>query len=328
MTQYPRAVDFDSGIAMIVTDLHGEGDAYDRLKSTFLELRRQGQADYLIICGDLIHGYGAAHEDASLRMILDVMWLQKEFGSDAVTMLMGNHEMPHVYSVTLAKGNLEFTSRFEEALVHSGRREEVLAFLKSLPFFARTKAGVLISHAGATPAVTDAENAERILTFDHDALVMLAEDKLQNGYDLDSLKEDRQYVRLVKHYLAIDSTEDPRFHHYFRGQLLSQTSQEFSFLWDVLFATNEQGWNVNGYNIIAQAFLKAISAHSPYEQKVIVAGHISVRGGHQLVGDWHLRLASYAHASPHTAGEYLLLDCARPVEVAADLLPCLRPTMS
>lgn len=327
MTQYARGVDFDSGVAMIVTDLHGEGEVYDQLKSTFLELRRDGKADRLILCGDLLHGYRESYNDDSLRMILDVMRMQKDFGSDTVTMLMGNHEMPHVYNITLAKGSHEFTARFEEALSHSGKRDEVLTFLKSLPIYVRTKAGVLISHAGATPAVTNAENAERILTFDHDALLMLAEDKLQNGYDLDNLKQDRQYILQAKNYLAVDNVDDPRFHHLLRGQIISQTSEDFSFLWDVLFATNEQGWNIGGYNVIAQAFLKAISEHSPYQQKVIVAGHIGVQGGHQLVGDWHLRLASYAHASPHKDGKYLLLDCAKPIEKAADLIACLRPTV-
>jgi hypothetical protein len=319
-------VTFDTGIAMVVTDLHGEGDVYDRLKSNFLELRRAGQVDRLIICGDLIHGYRESYEDDSLRMVLDVMHLQKEFGADVVTLLMGNHEMPHVYSVPFAKGNLEFTARFEEALVHSSQHDAVMGFLKGLPFYACTQGGVLISHAGATPSVTSAEQAERILTFDHHALLMLAEDKLQNGYDLDSLKTDKQYIKLARHYLALDDVNHPRFHHFLRGQLMSQTSADFQFLWDVLFAKNEIGWNVSGYSVIVEAFLNAISEHSPFEQKVIVAGHISVEGGHQLVGELQLRVASYAHAGPKRAGEYLMLDCAKPVEKAADLVANLRPT--
>jgi hypothetical protein len=154
---------------------------------------------------------------------------------------------------------------------------------------------------------------------------MLADDKLE-GYDLESLKQDRQYVAQAKNYLAVESVNDPRFPLLLRGQILSQTSEEFSFLWDVLFATNEMGWNIGGYNVIAQAFLKAISEHSPYPQRFIVAGHISVRGGHQVVGDWHLRVASYAHATPQREGQYLLLDCAKPVEKVTDLVACLRPT--
>jgi hypothetical protein len=323
--QGARVVDFDSGVAMVVTDLHGEGEVYDHLKSTFLELRRDGKVDRLIFCGDLIHGYRESYVDDSLRMILDVIRLQKEFGSDVVTMLIGNHEMPHIYNITLAKGSHEFTGRFEESLSHSGKRDEVLAFLKCCPIYVRTKAGVLITHAGATPAVTNVENAERILTFNHDSLLMLADDKLRD-YDLAGLKQDRQYVAQAKNYLAVESMDDPRFPLLLRGQILSQTSEDFSFLWDVLFATNEMGWNISGYNVIAQAFLKAISEHSPYPQKFIVAGHISVRGGHQVVGDWHLRVASYAHATPQKEGQYLLLDCAKPIEKVTDLVACLRPT--
>ncbi|MDQ7035413.1 MAG: hypothetical protein Q9P01_11425 [Anaerolineae bacterium] len=78
--------------------------------------------------------------------------------------------------------------------------------------------------------MTNAENAERIFTFDHEALLMLAEDKLQSSYDLENLKQHRQYIRQVKNYLAIDSVDDPRFHHLLRGQIISQTSEDFFIL--------------------------------------------------------------------------------------------------
>ena len=48
-------------------------------------------------------------------------------GADTIVMLMGNHEMPHVYNVTLMKGHHEFTAPFEEALSKSNKRDEVLA---------------------------------------------------------------------------------------------------------------------------------------------------------------------------------------------------------
>lgn len=326
--QQSKVVDFDQGVAMVVTDLHGRGDIFDHLFEKFLRYQDLGLADRLIICGDLIHGYSG--KDESLRMILEVMRLREEFGEDVVTLLMGNHEMPHVYNITLAKGDLEFTASFEQALVASGKRDQIIDFIVSLPMAVRTKAGVFITHAGATPVIKTSDDAERWLTFDHKAVLTLAEHKLQNGYDLASLKQDDNYLAVAIHYLAIRGADDPRLHHFLRGQLISQTDDEFRFLWDVLFSHNEGDFagNKSAYeDIVVPAFLQAISAISPYEQRVLVSGHLKTRGGHELIGLQQLRLATYAHATPHDAGQYLLLDCAQPIDDAAQLVAHLQPTV-
>lgn len=325
--QYPRSINLDSGIAMVVTDLHGEGEVYATIRHKFMEMREQGVVNRLIICGDLIHGYRSAENDYSLNMLLDVMKLQQELGSDTVIMLMGNHEMPHIYNVTLSKGNLEFTARFEKTLTQSGRREDVIKFLANLPFYVFTQAGVMISHAGATNIITDEEQARRALTFDHQALLQLAEDQLRNGFDLNRLKRDKNYISQAMHFTAITGENDPRLHHLLRGQLLSQRNEEFAFLWELLFTRNEQGSSITAYNYILEFFLRAMSHHAPYEQRVLIEGHIGVRGGHALIGQQMLRLASFTHAEPSDDGEYLLLDCAKAVQSASDLLPHLRHTL-
>ncbi|MEO0596889.1 MAG: metallophosphoesterase [Chloroflexota bacterium] len=324
---FPRLKHIPDGLAMVVTDLHGTGDVFDTVIDTFHDLHAAGQVDRLVMCGDLIHGYGSAKDDASLRMINEVIDLQDELGADTVIMLMGNHEMPHVYSITLSKGTLEFTGRFEHALSKSGHRDRVMRFLTDLPIYASTNAGVLITHAGATPAVTTPDEAENILTFDHDALLQLADDRIRNASDLDALKSDKNYLRQAKHYLAISGIDDPRYTHLLRGQILSHGEDQFEFLWDVLFSYNERGYTLSAYEIILQHFLESISVHAPTEQRVVVAGHISVQGGHNVVTKQQLRLASYAHATPKSAGQILLLDCAKPVETASDLVPMLRPTL-
>lgn len=326
--QHSRAVDFDDGVAMVVTDLHGHGDIFDHLIEKFLRLRDLGLVDRLILCGDLIHAYQPA--DDSLRMILETMRWQQDLGAGVVTLLMGNHELPHVYSITLSKGSREFTAPFERAMVKSGQREAIMDFLLGLPMAARTQAGVFITHAGATPIIKTAQDADRWLTFDHRALLMLADHKLQNGYDLDALKRDDNYLAAAQHYLAISGPDDPRLHHFLRGQLISQTEDEFRFLWDVLFSRCEQAFADNhaAYtDVVLPNFLKAISAISPHEQRVLVSGHMTTHGGHDWIGRQQLRLATYAHATPHEAGQYLLLDCAAPVENAAELVAHLHPTL-
>lgn len=321
---YPRAKYLDSGVAMVVTDLHGDGEMYATVKERFLEHKAAGEADYLVICGDLIHGYGKLDDDYSINMVMDVIKLQQEFGDDNVIMLMGNHELPHVYNVTLSKGNMEFTARFEQFVTASGNRNKVFDLFINLPLYVFTKAGVMLTHAGATHVISSRDEAEHILTFDHKALIKLADDRLRNGYDISRLGEDKNYLRQAMHFTGVTAADDSRLTHLLRGQLISQTMPEFQFLWDTLFTRNEQGSSVNAYNYVAQFFLRALSHFTPTEQRVIVAGHLPVRGGHEIVGDHQLRLASATHANPTVDGQYLLLDCSAPIQCPNELLPCLR----
>lgn len=334
LVNYPRVIEFESGKAMVVTDLHGNGRVYNHVRDIFLQLHKAGQVDRLIICGDLIHGYGDEATDSSLPMLLDVMSLQEDMGKDTVVMLMGNHEMPHVYSIPLSKGQTVFTPRFERALARLDRdpeakysRADVMSFLKSLPFVVFTKAQVLITHAGATPAIKSKADAEQLLTFDHDQLLNSVTDWLAE-YDLDELRQYSKYVNQVKEMIAVDSVDDPRFTDMLRGQLLSQDSGQFEFLWDVLFATNEKGWSIGAYEIVLKGYLLAMSQLSSYPQRVIVAGHIGVVGGHELITAFQLRLASHAHAYPVSEGQILILDCEAPISKASELEPHLRKTMA
>jgi hypothetical protein len=332
---YPRIQLFDSGTAMIVTDLHGEWKAYELLRDTFLQLHQAGKVQRWILCGDLLHGYGKPADDASLPMLLDVMRLQAELGRETVILLMGNHEMPHVYAFNLSKGNLDFTPRFEAALLQLDqqanapyRRADVIAFLQALPFYVGTQAGVLIAHAGAAPLVRSAQIAADVLNFDHAGLLQWGEDRVQAQYDLVALQHNTRYAEQVEYVLGIQDPQHPRYTDFLRGQVISQTHELFALLWDVLFATCETGGLAGRYCGIATTFLQHLSALLPYEQRVIVAGHITAGKGYTEVCRNHLRIASYAHAEPRHAGKYLLLDCATPVHEARDLIPHLQGTFT
>ncbi|MCA9943268.1 MAG: metallophosphoesterase [Anaerolineales bacterium] len=101
--KWQRIVDLTEGQAMVVTDLHGDWDAYRQYRDTFFQLRELGQADILILDGDLIHASAPASQDKSLEIILDIIELKKELG-DSLVCVLGNHELPHIYSITLQKG--------------------------------------------------------------------------------------------------------------------------------------------------------------------------------------------------------------------------------
>src|SRR4051812_48635908 len=165
---YPRLWSLDAGVAMVVTDLHGDWDAYARYRDRFIELRVAGQADCMIFTGDLIHREPDAGQDRSLDMVLDILALRERYG-DAIIYLCGNHELPHLYGFVLGKGNTEYTPGFEAALSQSGCRDDVLALFEALPFFIRTAAGVSIAHAGVSEPLTDRVQAARLFDWDHQA---------------------------------------------------------------------------------------------------------------------------------------------------------------
>jgi hypothetical protein len=317
-----RFLNLADGVAMIVTDLHGDQDAFNRYITRFRDLYAAGEAQRLIVLGDLVHGYGPPEIDASVDMVLSLIALQDELGPEAVIMLLGNHEMTHIFGISLTKGAITFTPRFEHAL--GDHRACVLAFFESLPFYVRTAAGVMLSHAGPSAEVVD--QVEMLRNFDHNALLAEADAVLAQLDDLTPLY--RQYEQIygtsyaddAQQLLAIHGPDDPRYAHLLRAFMISQQSREFHVLWDALFTMNEAGLAESVYVQVCQQFLAAFSVDAPAPQRVMVSGHIvTPRGGYTLVNRHHFRLASAAHARPREAGRYVLLDCAKPVQVANEL---------
>jgi hypothetical protein len=98
----PRLWSLDAGVAMVVTDLHGDWDAYARYRDRFVELRTARLADCLIFTVDLIHREPDAGADRSLDIVLDILILRERYG-DAIVSLCGNHALPHVYGFVLGK---------------------------------------------------------------------------------------------------------------------------------------------------------------------------------------------------------------------------------
>jgi len=326
----PRIVDLTEGRAMIVTDLHGDWEAYSRYRARFFRLHEQGKVDRLILCGDLIHGDSAVHMDRSLEMILDVMRLQETYGPDAIMMLLGNHEMPHLYSIPLSRGEIDYTPRFEAALAAVGQetRNRLIAFLDGLPFCVRTKAGVMLNHAGAAAIATLPVNMERLAVFSHADLIARANAELAQYSREDLLAvyartTGLDYDEQVRYYLAVTDSADPRYDHLLRLLILNTRQADFNLLWEAFFTRNERDVSEDVYWEVLKRFLSVWSEGAPAPQRVLVSGHMPVRGGYQLVAGRQLRIASGSHAIPRESGVYLLLDCADPVQTPAELIPHL-----
>ena len=318
-----RVLTLNHGHAMVITDLHGSWDVYAQLRNLFLEEYEKGHLQYLIICGDLIHSYDLFERDSSLDMIMDVMSLQRELGEDTIIILSGNHEMAHIYRIPLIKRGHEFTLSFNAALAHLDSKskhgdvngqatyasQDILQFFMKLPFYVMTQAGVLISHAGPAVSMLDLTNTQFILEFDHRELLKQHHEYLNTQVGIqNSQVSDNSYHVLLK-------------------------NQAFQILQNVLYTQNEReikdqnGQTMTIYEVVTKQFLGQFSNIFPdTPQRVVVSGHIPVQGGHEVINPYHLRLASYTHANPRDAGEYLILDCGQPIHFADELEPMLRST--
>lgn len=321
---FPRLWSLEAGIIMVVTDLHGDWDAYQRYRDRFVDLQAKGQADCLVFTGDLIHAE-TSEPDKSLEIVLDVMDLQATYGS-AIIYLSGNHELPHIYGINLAKGQRVYTPDFEKALTQNQARDKVVPLFDSLPFFVYTKAGVTIAHAGAPALMVEPGNTQKLLNWSHQELLtwadeMLAPEDLQalrNGFA--KMHERIPYDKLAKYYLAVSGPDDPRYNDLLRGFIASSHPTFDQILWSALFTRCEKEYGFADYAIFLDAMLKQLSTDF-YPQQVLVAGHITIRGGYNIIAQRHLRLASNApHATPRNAGQYLLFDAAQPVNDVKDLL--------
>ncbi|MEM7034478.1 MAG: metallophosphoesterase, partial [Chloroflexota bacterium] len=273
------------------------------------------EADILVLTGDLIHNYEPT-EDYSLKMVLDVIALQEQYG-EAIIYLCGNHEMPHIYGISLSKGHLTFTPDFEKALNESQRRTDVIDLFHTLPFYVRTKAGVTITHAGAAAFMSNATDLIKILNWDHQALLSIA-DTMMSDEDIADLREGyaRQhqapYDLLAHHLLGISGPDDPRYNDLLRGFLASSHPTFDSLLWPALFTRCEEEYGRADYDIFVDALLREFSKNF-YQQQVLVAGHMGTWGGYQWVTKHHLRLSSARHARPRRNGRYLLFDAGQPL---------------
>ena len=320
---YPRLWSLEGGIIMVVTDLHGDWDAYRRYRDCFVDSHTKGQADCLIFTGDLIHSE-TSEPDKSLEIVLDVMDLQATYGS-AVIYLSGNHELPHIYGINLAKGQKVYTPDFEKALTESQTREKVITLFDSLPFFVRTKAGITIAHAGAPALMIEPANALKLFNWSHQELLDWADEMLspediealRNGYA--KMHEGIPYDTLAKYYLAVSNRDDPRYNDLLRGFIASSHPSFDQILWSALFTRCEREYGFADYAIFLDSMFQQLSADF-YPQQILVAGHITIRGGHEIIANQHLRLASAHHATPRSAGQYLLFDAAQPVQGVKDLL--------
>ncbi len=314
-----RIVNLDQGRLMVVTDLHGDYPVYCRYRDHFLALRNKGQADTLILNGDFIHSEGLAHADGSLKIVLDLIRLRREVGEGLIP-LLGNHELPHIYSIGLSRGQVKYTPRFEMAM--GKHRPEIIAFFNRLPFYVRTRAGVVVTHAGASLAASTPGGLRQLADYSHPGELAKV-DALFEGQDRASLRaglakfSGQSYEEMVIEELGYAALTESRYDDFLRGLFVSAASADFENLWEALFNRNEREYQ--DYGAILTACLASLS-QAYARQNFLVSGHMAVTGGYALVAGRQLRLASWTHATPNKAGQYLLFEAGKPIESMGELV--------
>jgi hypothetical protein len=310
---------------MIVTDLHGDRGSYQAYRDRFDEHRARGEADMLMFCGDLIHSNGPEHRDGSLDIVLDVLDLMDQ-EPDSVFWLLGNHEMPHIYSVSLVRGTQDYTPRFEASM--GPNRERILAAFRRLPFYMRTQAGWSVAHAGAAQVFENDTQAAALFNLSHDDMLAA----VRSGYDAESLAlfqevYERQgsvpYHEAAKYWLAVEGPQDPRYDDLAYGIIVSSREERFELLWDALMNKNELQYGEARYGEFTDRLLNYLS-NGFSEQRALISGHITCANGHEIVVQRQLRVASGIHARPAESARYLLLDAAQPIQSVQDLLAGVR----
>ncbi|VAW33282.1 hypothetical protein MNBD_CHLOROFLEXI01-5126 [hydrothermal vent metagenome] len=321
---WDRVINLEEGQAMVVTDLHGDWDAYQRYRDTFFRLQALGQADILILNGDMIHASAPASQDKSLEIVLDIIRLKKELG-DSLVYVLGNHELPHIYSITLQKGEELFTPRFEFSM--GEKRQEIVSFFDSLPFYVRTSGGVSICHAGASTALGETDGVSRVFNYSHQRVLQRTRAQITKEERPSLIRamrkmHGRTYNDMARNWFAISGLNDPRYDDFLVGTLAT-SDEDFELLWSALFTRNEKEYGSNSYQVLLSTMLQALS-EGYAQQSILITGHIDCKGGHKMVNRHQLRVASAKHALPREAGLYLLFNIRERFETAADLVPQLR----
>lgn len=324
---------------MVVADIHGNLEDYNRIIQTYQKKKKSGEVDGLIFAGDTIHA--RSEKDESKEIIDDLIKLTSE--DKNIHVILGNHELPHIYNFTLAfrKSDadvVDFTKDFE--LKIKDNKDVYVEFFKSLPFYIRTKGGVLISHAGASRGVSKLDCLEDLIDLNHGKIIQENLEDEDDGFNTltpekkENFKKklerrfykDLPYETVLKSLRGTDVGDKKKAEtllqgEYFMYNLDSQGRQinpDAEFLWEMLFNKNEKHLGSSEYIKTINNFLERVSENYT-EQKLIVSGHFHNEAGFDIFEDKQLRITSSEEAGNPTAKSFLVIDAGKTYLSAREL---------
>jgi hypothetical protein len=118
---------------------------------------------------------------------------------------------------------------------------------------------VSVTHAGAADVMTDANNAAKIFTWDHQRVLSEADAFLaaQNIAGMRRayarLSQAESYDALAKHYLAVTGPDDPRYDDLLRG-FIATANPDFQVLYSALSTRCELEYGLAEYTDTLPAY--------------------------------------------------------------------------
>ncbi len=284
-------LDIPEGRFMVVSDIHGRAEDFERVMKVWQGHKAAGEADGLIFLGDLVHGRGK-WADRSPAFIDQLIEMGCNQPGSMVYALLGNHELVHIYHSELWSGNYCHTDELEEAIAHD--RDHYVSFFEGMPYAIRTGGGVLLTHVGGSGYLAGLSTGsyqpdfEALSQWDHRAVLQKLALKTGIRFDRTSIQK-RFHPQLGENF------------RYF---------PEGDFLWELLMNKNERTYKKQYTNILRKT-LSFLSEGHPVGLEAVVTGHVPVPKGLELVNEMQLRLSSAYGAKDDSKKQYLILDASQ-----------------
>jgi Icc-related predicted phosphoesterase len=176
MKEYEKLIELPlKGKALIITDLHGNLEDFERYMEIWKEFNNKN--NHLILTGDFIH---SCYEiDGSLEIIDSV---KKNYEREKnFHVLLGNHEWAQIIDESVYKGGLNQTRDFQNLIYNKyedqadKKLESYKKFFKTLAIAIKTDNKVLISHAGPSPHLKSEDDIKNISENDYSRNCVLYE---------------------------------------------------------------------------------------------------------------------------------------------------------
>lgn len=162
----------DRGTLLFATDMQGNLDDYEAMKSLYFEEKAAGNEPTLLFCGDLVHGpgtrlaepsswptyLGTYYRDQSPELIFDLMALCKK---ERVFSLLGNHEHAHVGGPVVSKFHDDEAAALE-ARLGEPEATRVRAFMEQMPLLAVAPCGAVFVHGAPRATEPDLDAFEEL----------------------------------------------------------------------------------------------------------------------------------------------------------------------
>lgn len=144
-----------SGIAVVNTDLHGNGADFRRLEGIFRErVSERGEQAHWVILGDVVHGPSAEarrreprlcnYDDESAAIVAKILGLREEFPAQ-VHFVLGNHDYAHVGGMRTSKFYPDEAAQLESSMTSADVQRMHSLFCGAL-LAVSSECGVLMTH--------------------------------------------------------------------------------------------------------------------------------------------------------------------------------------